>query len=73
MTPRVTVHVNGDVVQVRPWATWRDAVTAWRPAAGAALSKGSGRLIDASGAPVDPGGTIVAEGEIRYQREEDEG
>lgn len=71
MTPRVTVHVNGDEVEVRPWATWRDAITAWRPEAGATLSKGSGRVTDPSGAPVDPGGTVVAGGEIRYEEDDE--
>jgi len=73
MTGRVRVVVNGEPVRVRPWATWRDAVTTWRPEAGAAVSKGSARLSDPSGAPVDPAGTVVPGGEIRCEPEEEAG
>lgn len=67
MSGRVEVRVNGDPVAVRPWARWRDAVTAWRPEAGVALSRGRGRLSDAAGGEVDPDGTVVADAEIRYE------
>lgn len=67
---RVTVRVNGEQVQVRVWALWRDAVTAWRPEAGAALSVGRGILVDARGEPVDPGGAVVPDGGITFRRKD---
>lgn len=70
-SPRVTVVVNDEAVEVRTWSRWRDAITTWRPEAGAALSKGKGVLLDASGEPVDPDGTIVPDCRITFQRTRD--
>lgn len=64
--PRLRVTVNGVEVRVWPWARWRDAVTAYSPRAGAALSTGGGVLHDEGGEPVDPDGHVVPESHIHF-------
>ena len=56
---RPTVVVDGGVVRLWPWSTWRDAVTARDPAAAAALRRGAAWLEDARGGAVDPDGAVV--------------
>jgi hypothetical protein len=63
---RIPVTVNGETVEVWPWARWRDAVTTWDPDAGAALSRGAGAIRDPADRPVDPDGRVVPEAHIRY-------
>lgn len=67
MSGKIVVAVNDSEVQVWPWARWRDAVTAWRPDAGAALATGGGVLQDGAGQPLDPDGSVVAGARIRYR------
>jgi len=62
----VRLTVNDVEVRVSPWARWRDAVTAYLPAAGASLSTGAGFLADETGDPVDPDGHVVAGARIRF-------
>ncbi len=69
---RVRVTVNDEAVEVRSWTRWRDAVTAWRTEAGAALSSGKGVLVDPRGEPVDPDGTVVPGARITFRRITDE-
>lgn len=64
---KVRVCVNDTPVRVWSWARWRDAVTTWSAAAGAALSRGSGVVSDVAGQPVDPDGRVVPEASIRYR------
>ena len=66
MGPEVRLTVNDSEVRVRVWARWRDAVIAYDPAAGAALSTGGGWLLDERGQPIDPDGRVVAEARIRF-------
>ena len=66
MSPSVRVTVNGVEVRVWPWARWRDAVTAYDSAAGAALSTGTGVVRDRAGEPVDPDGHVVPESHIHF-------
>ena len=68
--PRVRVTVNGVEIRVWPWARWRDAVTAFDPHAGAALSTGGGVLHDEGGEPVDPDGHVVPESRIHFHEAE---
>lgn len=70
--PEVRLIVNDTEVRVRAWARWRDAVTAYDPGAGAALSTGGGRLEDAAGQPIDPDGHVVAEACIRFRAVEED-
>lgn len=56
---RPTVTVDGEAVEVWPWARWRDAVTAWRPEAALRLERGEAWIEDARGNPVDPDGAVV--------------
>lgn len=69
---RVEVKVNDDIVRAPRWARWRDAVTAWRPDAGIALSAGQAWLTDPRGEVVDPDGRVVngAAIRIRFRGEE---
>ena len=64
---KVRVTVNDVAVRVWPWASWRDAVTAYEPDAGSALSTGEGVLQDGAGQPIDPDGHVVPEARIRYR------
>ena len=66
---KIGVTVNDVPVRVWPWARWRDAVTAWRPAAGASLSAGEGVLQDGAGQPLAPEGHAVDGSEIRFRFE----
>jgi hypothetical protein len=66
VNPSVRITVNGVEVRVWPWARWRDAVTAYDPAAGAALTTGAGVVRDGAGEPVDPDGHVVPESHIRF-------
>ena len=70
MSPSVRVTVNGVEVRVWPWARWRDAVTAYDSAAGAALCTGAGVVCDRVGQPVDPDGHVVPESHIRFHEVE---
>ena len=63
---RLRVTVNGVEIRVWPWARWRDAVTAYDPRAGAALSTGEGMVCDEAGQPVDPDGHVVPESRILF-------
>lgn len=62
----LTVRVNGEAVRLWSWARWKDAVTAWNSAAGNALSKNEGLILDRNGQPVDPDGAVVDGGDIRF-------
>lgn len=64
--PEVRLRINDAEVRVRAWARWRDAVTAYDPRAGAALSTGRGWLHDEAGQPIDPDGHVVPEASIRF-------
>jgi hypothetical protein len=64
---KVEVRVNDVAVRVWPWASWRDAVTAYEPGAGSSLSTGTGVLQDGAGQPLDPDGHVVPEARIRYR------
>ena len=64
---KVLVTVNDVAVRVRPWARWRDAVTAYEPAAGSSLSTGEGALYDGAGQPVDPDGHVIEGARIRFR------
>ncbi|HJR53207.1 MAG TPA: hypothetical protein VJ982_05780 [Gemmatimonadota bacterium] len=64
---KVEVMVNDVAVRVWPWACWRDAVTAYEPAAGSSLSQGRGVLQDGAGQPLDPDGHVVPEARIRFR------
>lgn len=63
---KVRVTVNDVDVNVWPWARWRDAVTAYDPHAGAALSTGDGVVHDEDGEPVDPDGHVEPESRIHF-------
>lgn len=69
---RPLVHVNGAPVALWPGAHWRDAVTAWYAAAGAALDADTGWLTDAAGELVDPDGAIVPGAAISWHTALDE-
>lgn len=64
--PEIRLTVNEAEVRVRAWARWRDAVTAYDPEAGAALSTGRGWLHDEAGQPIDPDGHVVPEARIHF-------
>ncbi|MFN2384149.1 MAG: hypothetical protein ABR559_07795 [Gemmatimonadota bacterium] len=64
---RPVVFVNGAPVALWNGAHWRDAVTAWYAAAGAALASEAGWMTDAAGELVDPGGAIVPGAAIGWQ------
>ena len=64
---KIRVTINDAAVGVWPWARWRDAVTAWDPAAGSSLSTGQGMLHDDAGQPVDPDGHVVEGARIRFR------
>ena len=64
---KIQVTVNDVAVRVWPWACWRDAVTAYEPAAGCSLSTGRGVLQDGAGQPLDPDGHVVPEAHIRFR------
>lgn len=56
---RPTVIVDGELVRLWPWSTWRDAVTARDTAFAAALREGDMWIEDAVGEPVDPDGAVI--------------
>ena len=66
-SPEIRLTVNDAEVRVHAWARWRDAVTAFDPRAGAALSTGHGWLQDESGQPIDPDGHVVPEARIHFR------
>ena len=69
----VRLTVNEVAVRVPAWARWRDAVTAYRAFAGAALSTGSGYLADGSGEPLDPDGHVVPGAHVRFLEADERG
>lgn len=65
-SPEIRLTVNDAEVRVHAWARWRDAVTAYDPGAGAALSTGHGWVHDERGQPIDPDGHVVPEARIHF-------
>lgn len=66
MSDYVVVRVEGNEIAVREWATWADAVSAWRPEAGRSVTLGEAWIADVNGDPIDPGGTVVDGASIAY-------